>query len=204
MSAAPHTIAQGATARPPAGGAAARAREWLRRTPRRHLALGALVPLLVALWLPILTGSAPADTVAARLADPAAAAAVPAAPATEAATRSLATATIGATAAFEQRVRELTKPFRPRWQALTPTASDPGPKPADAPAVSYSALVPTAILLSRGGEPVAIIQGLARKVGDVVAGSTIVAIEERRVVYREGGRTVAADMASTALGGRDR
>ncbi len=194
MSPAPDTTAAAATP-------GARALSWVRRQPKRHLLLVALVPVLLLLWLPILTGGTTPAAVAAKTTPPVAGTApVAAAPAGESAPGSLATTTIAAAAALEQRVRTLTAPFQPRWIATTPAPVTAPPRAAADP-ISYSALVPSAILLSRGGDPVAIVQGRACRVGDVVAGRTIVAIEERRVVYREGGRTVTADMTGTALGG---
>jgi hypothetical protein len=187
-----------------AGGAVERAGAWLKRQPRRHLALFALLPVLVVVWLPVLTGRQAPATIAANVAARGEIDATPtaaAAPSGETARGALAGTAIAAAAAFEERVRELTRPFQPRSMAIATQAPAEVAPRAEAAPVSYSALVPSAILLSRGGEAVAIVQGRPCRVGDVVAGSTIVAIEERRVVYRDGARTVAADMATPALGG---
>lgn len=189
----------------PASAAAARALVWLRRQPRRHLLLLALVPVLVAVWMPILTGGTPPAGVAASL-SPAAPAdgdvSALAAPAGETSAAALAAATIEATAAFEQRVRTLTQPFRPRHAApVAPAAPAEEPRRIDPTPPPAAELAPSAILLSRGSDPVAIVQGRAWRVGDVVAGHRIVAIEERRVVYGDGERTVIADIPSN-LGSR--
>lgn len=189
--------AEARTARP-----ASAFRAWLARQPRRHLLLVALLPVLVVAWLPIVGGRAPAQPKAA--AAPGAAGGVaagiePAAAPLGETAGSAVTATIDATAAFEARVLELTQPFRPRFGAELLPPPEPSTPTTEAATAAAPVLVPSAILLSRGGEPLAIVQGHAYRVGDTVAGRTIVAIEERRVVYREGGRTFAAAMGE-ALG----
>lgn len=178
-------------------------RGWLARQPRRNVLLVALLPVLVWLWLPLLGGSrqdaAPAPGAA--VSQPAAASGQPPPmPAGEVAVPTTIADGILAVAAFEARLRELTQPYRPRLGAETnaPVEAAPGVEPAGTP---FTGLVPSAILLSRGGEAMAIVQGNAYRIGDTVAGRTIVAIEERRVVYREGTRTFTAEMGGATLGG---
>lgn len=172
------------------------------RFDRRLLVLVLLLPVLVAVWIPLLAGgSGPAvPPVAAAAAPP------PAAPDGE----TLAAPTADAVAPLDTStlltdVRARIAPYEPRWPrvardpfavvgaapppdaptALTPTGSTPAP-----------ALVPSAVLLSEGQPPVAIIGGRACRPGDDVADCHIVRIEERRVVYRRDGETFAVAIPS--------
>lgn len=179
---------------------------WLRRQPRRNLLLLALVPVLVMMWLPLLKGQARnAPAAAPGAASSAMPADVAAAPLAESAPRAPGPAAIAATAEFEARVKKLIEPYRPRWSGIAAmTTPEPAPQaPAARPdPATWSALVPTMILITRGAEPLAIVQGRTCRVGDNVAGRTIVAIEERRVIYRDGDNTITAAMASSPPGGQ--
>lgn len=169
----------------------------LRAMPRQRLLLLALTPVLVAVWIPVASGrKRPAA------APPPAAAAFPA-PAAE--TAAMAPADLPArAAALIARLRQLTSPHEPRWTTATgePFRSALVPAPVDVITTAEPELAPSAIVLSRSASPVAIVQGRTCGIGDTVAGRTIVAIEERRVVYRDGDATFAVAMPAPTLGTR--
>lgn len=195
-----------------------------RRLTRRHLVLLALVPVLCAVWVPVLTGGSrrppPAPVPKTSPVEPGAATeAPPAAPTGEVAAADPADASaplasvVVTSNELTQRLAALATPFQPRW---TVRRSDPFQKPpaavtAAAPAPSPSPsvpvanrqdqdLAPAAVLLSPGQQPLAIIGGRTYRPGDDVAGHTIVAIEERRVVFRRADQTFAVSMPAPSLG----
>lgn len=175
------------------------------RFDRRLLVLVLLLPVLVAVWIPLLSGgSAPSAAPAATPAAP-----PPAAPAGE----SVAVATAAdAAAPFDTRtlladVRDRIASYEPRWSrvARDPFAVVGAEPPAEAPVpitptgtTPAAALVPSAVLLSEGQPPIAIVGGRACRPGDDVADCHIVRIEERRVVYRRNGVTFAVAIPSPA------
>ena len=186
----------------------AAARAFLRRQPKRNLLLLALLPVLVVAWLPLLTGRGGSATPALVPPPP---------PATNglAAASGAAAAPLGEIAAagaglplqpFEQRLHALARPYTRRWSA----DADPAPfrstmgnavaSPA-APAAG-SSWTPTAIVLSPTAPAIAIVQGAPRQVGDRIGERTLVAIEEHRVVYREGDVTIPIALPAPQLGGR--
>lgn len=165
----------------------ARAMAWLRRQPKRNLLLVALVPLMVWLWLPLLRGDkrnpAPAPGTTGRTPNDAAPAATFAAPFA---------APLAETAgpqALAQRLAASTAPFTPRWREL----DDPAPFRSTAPGAETTPnptgptnWTPTTIVLSAGAPPLAVVQGRPRQVGDRLGARELVAIEEHRIVWREG------------------
>jgi hypothetical protein len=189
----------------------AAARAFLRRQPKRNLLLLALLPVLVVAWLPLLTGRGGSATPT--LVPP------PATPATNgvaaASGAAVAAAPLGEIAAagaglplqpFEQRLHALERPYTRRWSA----DADPAPfrstmgnavASPSAPAAD-SSWTPTAIVLSPTAPAIAIVQGAPRQVGDRNGERTLVAIEEHRVVYREGDVTVPIALPAPQLGGR--
>lgn len=185
----------------------AAARAFLRRQPKRNLLLLALLPVLVVAWLPLLTGGGsaarpaplPTGTPAANDANDSTAPA--AAPLGEIA------ATAGlALRPFEQRLQALARPYARRWSA----DADPAPfrttmgtavASSVTPALG-SSWTPTAIVLSPTAPAIAIVQGAPRQVGDRIGERTLIAIEEHRVVYREGDVTIPIALPAPQLGGR--
>jgi hypothetical protein len=175
----------------------------LRRLPKRYFALALLLPVLVVLWLPLLTGkskSRPAAATAAT-ADAAVAAAPAAETAVPAGAEAPAATPIEAAAELNLRVAKMLEPFEPRWRE----AADPVPFRAPAViaaetlAAADAELVPTTIVLSSGQAPIAIIDGQAWRPGDSIGDRTIVAIEERRVLFREGNKTYAVSLPEARL-----
>lgn len=187
----------------------AAARAFLRRQPKRNLMLLALLPVLVVAWLPLLTGRGGSATPAL----------VPPPPATNgvaaASSAAMAAAPLGEIAAagaglplqpFEQRLHALARPYTRRWSAdadPTPFRTTMGNAVASpaAPAAG-SSWTPTAIVLSPTAPAIAIVQGAPRQVGDRIGERTLVAIEEHRVVYREGDVTIPIALPIPQLGGR--
>ena len=162
---------------------AARAVAWLRRQPKRNLLLLALVPMLVWLWLPLLGGERRRPTPTPTAPPNVPAAVVPgtafAAPLAESA----------GPLAMAQRLAALTAPYRPRWHEH----DDPAPFRSTAPGAAATSTetgptnwTPTTIVLSDGGPPLAVVQGRPRRIGDHLGPRELVAIEEHRVVWREG------------------
>jgi hypothetical protein len=169
----------------------------LGRLPRRHLLLLALVPVLVVAWLPLLSsGRTNAPTPAG-----AEAATPPPAPTGEtAATAPKAVGSPEAILALGERLRAVQAPFVPRWRggaAVTGDAPVPTAAIADR---TPTELVPTAILLTRNGPPIAIVQGKPQRVGDTVLGHTIVAIAEGRVDYVQGQRQLTVALPNPRIG----
>lgn len=162
---------------------AARAVAWLRRQQKRNLLLLVLVPVLVWLWLPLLGGDRRRPTPAP--------AAVPSAPAGAAPASALA-APLAETAGplvMAQRLAALTAPYQPRWHEL----HDPAPFRSTAPGAAATSAdagptswTPTTIVLSDGAPPLAVVQGRLRRLGDHLGPRELVAIEEHRIVWREG------------------
>lgn len=189
----------------------AAARAFLRRQPKRNLLLLALLPVLVVAWLPILTSRGGTGTPAA-VPPPVApatngAAAAPVAPVAAAPLGEIAAPAAGLPLQpFEQRLQALARPYARRWSA----AADPAPfrttmgAAAASPAApaSGSSWTPTAIVLSPAAPAIAIVQGAPRQVGDRIGERTLVAIEEHRVVYREGDVTIPIALPIPQLGGR--
>lgn len=171
----------------------------LRRMPRRYLALAALVPVLIVLWLPILTGSRRSTGAG----SPAAVNAPPAAPAGETAATPTSVGAITNAAALRDRLQGLLAPYTPKW---TPVADK---SPFRAPIVvatealtaADAGITPTTILLGVGTTPVAIIGGQPYRPGDTIDGRSILAIEERRVLFREGNKTYAVSLPEPTLRG---
>ncbi|MBL9079444.1 MAG: hypothetical protein JNL08_18220 [Planctomycetes bacterium] len=180
-----------------------------RRLDRRLLALVLLVPVLVVAWIPVLSGPAPRPSAAPRSTAlpepppaPAGETAVPSLPPPDAAT--LAVRVQRQVAAFAARWSPTdADPFHPDSGAGAPR-SEPKPTTVPAPERSHRAeLVPTAVLQSQGELPLAIIGGQTYRPGDEVAGHRIVAIEERRVVFRRGDETFAVSIPQPTLGTRN-
>ncbi|MBL8728004.1 MAG: hypothetical protein JNM25_06210 [Planctomycetes bacterium] len=209
---------------------AARAAAGDQRPPRltrRHVVLIALLPVLVAVWIPVMSGGrrpatatppspgvAPAPPVAAADDEPGEPGPPPAAPGVETAAAVPLHRVVAGAGELTRRLQALSTPFQPRW---TRTAGDPfaiaTPAPvrtaptdiASLPRLELAArpdpdLVPTAVLLSAGQEPLAIIGGRTYRPGDEVAGHRIVTIEERRVVFRRGDRTLPVSIPAPTLG----
>lgn len=176
---------------------------WARRQPRRNLLLVALLPFLVVAWLPLLRGKQPGASRSPT--DPVASEAPPAAPLGEFASASTA-ARVPAEAnvpAFATRLETLVAPYTMRW---SPTG-DPRPfgrtapvgdAPTTGPEITYQ---PSAIVISRGAPPIAIVQGQLRRVGDRIGGRTLVTIDEDRIVYREGDVVIPIALPQPRLGG---
>lgn len=178
----------------------------LRRIPRRALLVIGLLPMLVWLWLPLLSGKqppapapvAPVDAVAPVASpEPAQLAAAPAGeiaaatpPGSEAAIARLTT-----------RVQALLQPYQPRWNPneLRVAAEVPRAAPTDTAEAADPRLVPTLIVTSLAQAAVAIVHGRAYRVGDEVDGRKVIEIAERHIVYREGERTFAVDFPRPAL-----
>lgn len=199
---------------------------WLRTRPPRQWLLAALLPVLVGAWLPLLRGrsdgpspapmpqasstttpiTAPAN--AGTFANPTPSLAPsPSSPLAAAPLGEIATP-FGALAMqpFEQRLQVLSRAYQPRWSA----DADPAPfrstlraevQSADTPAIGTS-WTPTAIVLSPSVPAIAIVQGAPRHVGDRIGERTLIAIEEHRVVYREGDVTIPIALPTPQLGGR--
>jgi hypothetical protein len=198
------------------------------RLTQRHVVLIVLVPVLVAVWIPVMTGGRRAPPVAppaatALAVPPRAAtdpgdttletAAPPPAPGLETALVVPTHSVVANAGTLTYRLRALTTPFTPRW---TPGAGDPfaiaAPVPSSSPQDLASVprpelagsrnptLVPTAVLMSIGQEPMAIIGGRSYRPGDDIAGHRIVAIEERRVVFRRGDATFSVSIPTPTFG----
>jgi len=170
----------------------------LRRVPKRNLVLLLLLPVLVVLWLPLLGGKkgkrgAPAPVAAEGGNPPAAPVAETAAPVNP----------IVAAIALDERLQQLILPYEPRWSP----SRDPSPFRAPAIVAAETvadadvSLVPSSIVLSAGQTPFAIIGGRICRPGDTIDGRSILAIEERRVLFREGNKTYAVSLPGPTLGG---
>ena len=175
-----------------------------RRFDPRLLALLALLPVLVAVWLPLLRG---APSPAAGSPPDNAAAPWQAAPMAEAAI-ALPAGSPAAVARFGAQLRADLAPYEPRWQPPTADSSAAGlltnspPRAGDTTTNLPPELIPSAILLSPGSPAVAIVRGLPRTVGDDIGGHTLVAIEEGCVHYRRGSSAFTAHLPVTGLGVR--
>lgn len=164
---------------------AVRAGAWLRRQPKRNLLLLALVPLLVWLWLPLLSGDRRRPTPA-----PAAVANQPPAEAPVAGAPFAAPLAEGAgPQVVARQLAALTAPYQPRWHEH----DDPAPFRSTAPSAAATPTeagptnwTPTTIVLSDGAPPLAVVQGRPRRIGDRLGPRELVAIEEHRIVWREG------------------
>ena len=169
----------------------------LRRVPKRNLALVLLLPVLVALWLPLLTGTSRSRGVA----PPPGPGAPPSAPAAETAGEVTGTDAVTAAASLSQRLQQLDTPFRARWSPAHDPAPFRAPSIVSAETVSDAAaeLVPSSIVLSEGQTPVAIIGGRTYRPGDQIHGRNILGIEERRVLFREGNKTYAVSLPEPTL-----
>lgn len=166
----------------------------LGRLQKRHLALALLVPVLVVLWLPLITGKKKSPNAPAAAGDPAAApAGEPARP----------TNPIDAALALDERLERLVLPYEPRWSARRDPAPFRAPVvfAAETVANADAALVPSSIVLSAGQAPFAIIAGHIYRPGDTIDGRSILAIEERRVLFREGNKTYAVSLPAPTLRG---
>lgn len=181
-----------------------------RALTRRHVMLVALLPVLVAVWIPLVGGgkrAAPVVPAVATPADP------PPAPGVETAAALPEVALAHSAASLTRHLQELSAPYRSRWTAA---AGDPFAAatsatvrmqvPIDDAALPASdtprsvRLAPSAVLISPGQEPMAIIRGRVCRPGDEVDGHRIVAIEERRVVFRDGGQTFSVSIPAPPLG----
>lgn len=186
-----------------------------RRFDKRLLAVVVLLPILVFAWLPLLQGKPPAPNAN----GPATAASAPAAPPTAAAAplveaRVSTAALAGSSASIAelgQRIRALTSPYEPRWHepgymppAVTKPVDPSAPAevpPANAGTPPPAGLMPSAILLTPGGNSMALVRGKLRAVGDVVDGYLVVAIEAGRIDYRLFNNTFTVHMPAPGLGG---
>lgn len=209
----------GATSPRAAATPMAQALVWLRTRPPRQWLLAALLPVLVGAWLPLLRGRAdgpsaapttpsPAATNAGTFANPPPGLAPgPSSPLAAAPLGEIA-APLGALATqpFEQRLQALGRAYQPRWSA----EADPAPfrstlraevQGNDTTAIGTS-WTPTAIVLSPTAPAIAIVQGAPRHVGDRIGERTLIAIEEHRIVYREGDVTIPIALPTPQLGGR--
>lgn len=183
--------------------------DWLRRQPRRNLLVVALLPVLVIMWLPLLTGgSKSAPSTAPIIATPT----PPSAPLAELAAPSAEIPDLPTVTRLGERIHELLVPYQPRWQPEpappvdtspghgTPP-SDPAPRgPVAERSTDDRQLVPTTILISAGQPPIAIVNGRAYRVGDAVHGHTVIAIAEQHMLYRSGSDTVAVRLPAPRLG----
>ena len=180
--------------------------DWLRRQPRRNLLVIALLPVLVMMWVPLLTGgSKPAPAAAPTVATPA----PPSAPLAEMAAPSAELPGLPAVTRLGDRIQELLVPYQPRWQADPAPPRDTSPRGRTPPPQKGSIadletddehLVPSTILMSSGRPPIAIVSGRAYRVGDSVHGHTVIAIAEQHMLYRSGSNTVAVRLPSPRLG----
>ncbi|MBL8737708.1 MAG: hypothetical protein JNL12_14850 [Planctomycetes bacterium] len=164
---------------------ASRAVAWLRRQQKRNLLLLGLVPLLVWLWLPLLSGDRRRPTPA---------------PATVANTSPTVAPVPGTAFAaplaegagpqvVARQLAALTAPYQPRWHEH----DDPAPFRSTAPGSAATTTeagptnwTPTTVVLSDGMPPLAVVQGRPRRIGDRLGPRELVAIEEHRIVWREG------------------
>lgn len=182
---------------------------FLRRQPKRNLLLVALLPVLVVAWLPLLRGRSDAQpTAASTPMAPTANGAPP--PASAVAAAPLGEVAVAGTGLqlqpFEARLRALAQPYARRWSA----DHDPAPFRTTMGAAAASSAVPatgttwapSAIVLSPDAPAIAIVQGAPRQVGDRIGERTLIAIEEHRVVYREGDVTIPIALPTPQLGGR--
>ncbi len=177
--------------------------DWLRRQPRRNLLVLALLPVLVMMWVPLLTGgSKPAPSTAPTVATQT----PPSAPLAEVATPSAELPGLPAVTRLGDRIQELLVPYQPRWQPepTPPEDTSPGdrtPRGSVAePSTDDRQLVPSTILISSGQPPIAIVNGRAYRVGDAVHGHTVIAIAEQHMLYRSGSNTVAVRLPTPRLG----
>lgn len=192
----------------------------LARLGKRHLVLLALLPLLIVVWIPVLGGGsrrAPTPPPAApAVTEPeppstSGSAETPPAPLGESAAAAM-PLVIASTRELTTRLATLATPYRPRWSirrgdpfvpataaAVRPAAAPPATPTDEVTDRQDTDLEPSAVLLSEGQPPLAIIGGRSCRPGDDVAGHTIVTIEERRVVYRRADRTFAVSIRSPAL-----
>jgi hypothetical protein len=193
--------------------AAARKAKGGRRLPRpskKNAMLLALVPVLVVVWIPVLRGKQrpappPRPAPAIETDEP------PAAPGVETAPTMPAASAVTGASDLTHRLQDLMVPFTARWSAADGdpfVPVDATPKPPDATQVppgtpatqSDLTLVPSAVLISRGDAPLAIIGGRSYRTGDHVDGRRIVGIEERRVLFEHGGKTFAVSLPQPTLG----
>lgn len=181
--------------------------DWLRRQPKRNLLVLALLPVLVMLWLPLLSGgskSAPSAPAAGPLPSP------PSAPLAEMAAPEADALDLPAVTRLSDRIEALMVPYEPRWQ---PTREPTRPGNSTTPAIDNTPkgsvadlesddeqLVPSTILISPGRPPIAIVRGRSCRVGDAVHGHTVIAIAEQHMLYRSGSDTVAVRLPAPRLG----
>ncbi len=185
-----------------------RAKRRLSRVSKKTVLLVLLAPVLVLVWIPVLTGSS--KSTAPKVQPKPAVAAGPAELGNAASTAQfMAPAPMGETAAGIQPVasapltlgvlkRDATDAIRhvaPRWKDRRDPFGSGDPvaevqtEPRD---LTWS---PTSILLSQGLPPIAVINGRSYRTGDRVGSVFIVKIEERRVTYRDGDRLFSAELA---------
>ncbi|MCU0867047.1 MAG: hypothetical protein MUC36_24960 [Planctomycetes bacterium] len=171
----------------------------LRQVDRRLLALALLLPVLVAVWIPVLRPQVPAQPVAVAGPDVGAPAA---APLLESALPvALPAGSPAAIALLGRAVTAALAPYEPRWhppQLATDgsiEATGIAPKPvAGLGAVALPELVPSAILLSPGGRSIAVVGGVPHTVGDRIGDHTLIAIEERSLRYRHGAEQLTVNL----------
>lgn len=183
----------------------------LLRTDRRLLGLVLLLPVLVAVWVPLLRGKPTPKPAAAIAGQPneAAAASIPAAPLAEPRMPlALPAGSPAAVSQLGQQVAAALTPYEPRWQeprkaaAITVDTPEPSRPPTDrASTAPPTELVPSAILLSPGARPMAIVGGVPRMVGDTIGAHTVLAIEERCVRYRRGAEDISVNLPPPASRG---
>ena len=187
----------------------ATARGVRRRKPLQTVLLVSLLPVFAVVWWPLLRGRERTPPVAAQPTPPANPGADPAAvaaatPLAETAAASPA-GSAGAIAGLSRHIHTVAAPYRPRWRASAAQTTTLPPGPAASAAERADALppelVPSAILLTPGAEPVAIVNGAPVRVGDSVAGLCLVAIHEHEVHWRHGDRTHAVPLPTPALRG---
>lgn len=182
------------------------------RLRRRNTLLVLLLPVLIAVWIPVLRGkpspSAPPSP------PPTVSPATGPAAAGEVQATTPAGAVVAATADITHRLQQLITPFTPRWSLADgdPFAVDGTPVGAPAPAAPATEtaptltivhdphFVPSAVLISPNQPPLAIIDGRCRQVGDEIQGYRIVRIEERRVVFQQDGNSFAVPIPEPTLG----
>jgi hypothetical protein len=177
---------------------------WLspfRRRPRQTLLLGALLPVLVTVWMPVLRGSAPpaagpGSAPALATADPTPTKSHP----VEAASLAERMERIRGHLGTRDRAPAIDDPFAHDGAAPAPAVTRDG-LPDD---VRAADLTPTSIALSRVVHPIAIIRGRPYRPGDRIDDFVILAIEERRVLLGRGNDVWAVAIPEPTLGGRGR
>lgn len=108
-------------------------------------------------------------------------------------------------AAFDARVERITSPLRRRWlfgEADDPFAADGRTPRSISAAAALGGLLPSSIFLSRTETPIVIFDGRVYRTGDTIDGLVIVAIEERRVLLRDGERVLESTIPQPTFGNK--